>query len=213
MLLTNKNFPLPLERLEKEDLTISFANATWDDFEKLYCEEDFGYRVSYLNGVITIVSPSKNHEVIADIISDLIKAFCRRFNILYFPMGSTTLTNKPLAGKEPDASFTFGEIKDIPDLAIEVAFSSGSLEDLEKYKLLNVKEVWLWKNEKLRFFVLNKQRDDYEEKERSFYLHNLSAEFLIDFVNRSLTESPLTIEKDFNKALSAIASKIDDVKH
>ncbi len=194
-MLINKKLPLNIEYLEKQDQTLSLSGMTWTDYEKFNSEEDLGYRVSYFNGVITLVSPSKNHERIAQTIAILICAYCRKFNLLYFPMGSTRLENKPLAGKEPDVSFSFNTDKDIPDLVIEVIFSSGSIDDLNKYQAIGVKEVWFWKNKKLTFYEL--QSEGYTEITNSKLLSNLTSEVLEKFVNQGLTKSPLIIEAEF----------------
>lgn len=193
------NIPLPIDsdRLSKQDQTLSLAGMTWSDFEKFVSEEALSYRVDYFNGIITLVSPSKNHERIAEVIGDLVKAYCRKHNLLYFPMGSTTLKNPPLVGKEPDVSFAFETDKDIPDLAIEVIFSSGGTADLEKYQILGVKEVWFWKNNQITFYYL--KGDRYHEIATSKCLSNLASLNLASFVNRGLTESPLVIEVDFIK--------------
>ncbi|MDJ0687031.1 MAG: Uma2 family endonuclease [Xenococcaceae cyanobacterium MO_188.B32] len=133
-------------------------------------------------------------------------------------MRSTTLTNSPLAGKEPDVSFAFGERKSTPDLAIEVVYSSGGITDLEKYKYLGVKEVWFWQNNEMSFYKL--VDSSYNEIHKSNYLPKLTPLFLVKFVNtsigygeetspslsvnRGLTESPLTIEADFVKQLNSL---------
>jgi Uma2 family endonuclease len=104
-LLINIQLPIDAERFQGQDRTLSLTGMTWDDYEKFDSEEYLGYRVSYFNGVITLVSPSKNHERIAATIAILIVAYCRQFNLLYFPMISTRLSNKPDAGKEPDVKF------------------------------------------------------------------------------------------------------------
>ena len=122
------NLPLDRDRANHADQILSLAGMTWDDYERL-TEEDLGYRISFLNGVITIVSPSKSHERIAEAINGLIKTYCRKYNLAYFPMGSTTLKNPPFAGKEPDHSFAFEIDKSIPDLAVEVTYTSGSVAD------------------------------------------------------------------------------------
>ncbi len=181
-MLINKKLPLNIEYLEKQDQTLSLSGMTWTDYEKFNSEEDLGYRVSYFNGVITLVSPSKNHERIAQTIAILITAYCRKFNLLYFPMGSTRLENKPLAGKEPDVSFAFNTDKDIHDLVIEVIFSSGSIDDLDKYQAIGVKEVWFWKNNKITFYEL--QSEGYTEITQSKSLSNLTSEILEKFVNQ-----------------------------
>ncbi|MEM7796854.1 MAG: Uma2 family endonuclease [Cyanobacteria bacterium P01_C01_bin.118] len=78
---------------------------TWADYEQLVSEDYAGYRVLYWQGNITIMSPGRNHERIAETINGLVKTYCRKHNLVYFSIGSTTLKNPPLAGKEPDCSF------------------------------------------------------------------------------------------------------------
>ncbi|MEM1293276.1 MAG: Uma2 family endonuclease [Cyanobacteria bacterium P01_H01_bin.162] len=172
---------------------------TWADYEQLVSEDYSGYRVSYWQGNITIVSPSRNHERIAETINGLVKTYCRKHDLVYFPIGSTTLKNPPLAGKEPDYSFAFHTDKSIPDLAVEVTYSSGGAVDLEKYQYLGVKEVWFWQNSEITFYGL--ADSGYGEISQSFCLPQLSADCLLTFVNRGLTESPLTIEADFYQAV------------
>ena len=114
-------------------------------------------------------------------------------------MGSTRLKNKPDAGKEPDIAYTFNSDKDIPDLAIEVIFSSGSIEDLKKYRAIGVKEVWFWQDNKITFYQLDNK--GYQEILVSHNLPNLSSDTLTQFTNRSFNESPLIIKQDFLKQL------------
>ncbi len=191
--------PIDSDRILQYDQTLIVAGATWADYEKFDSIEYPGYRVSYFNGVITIVSPSLNHETIAEVINYLVVAYCRQYNLLYFPMRSTTLKNPPLVGKEPDVSFAFGTKKSLPDLAIEVVYSSGGIADLEKYKYLGIKEIWIWQNEQIKFYKLVDY--NYLEIQMSNCLFKLSSDFLIRFINRGLTESPLIIEADFIKEL------------
>lgn len=209
------NLPINSDRANRADQILTLNNMSWSDYEQLV-ETDIGYKASYWNGIITIVSPSRNHERIAEIINGLIKTYCRKYNLIYFPMGSTTIKNSPLAGKEPDRSFAFKIDKSIPDLAIEVTYTSGSIADLEKYQSLGVKEVWFWRMETLPFRELvphSRWQDnkiafyqlvdsEYLETQTSICLPEISSNFLITFVNRGLKETPLTIEEDFYQQLS-----------
>lgn len=188
------------DRLTLQDQTLILSGMTWDDFEQLTSEEYSGYRISYFDGEIIIVSPGRNHERIAEIINYLIVAYCRQYNILYYPFRSTTLKNPPLAGKEPDVSFAFGKDKDLPDLAVEVIFSSGGVAELQKYQSLKIPEVWFWQNNVITFYQL--ENNNYQVIETSKYLSNLESSKIINFINRGLTESPLTIEAEFIKYLN-----------
>jgi Uma2 family endonuclease len=198
-MLINAKLPFDLDRLSHQDQTLSFAGMSWADYEKFDSPEYPGYRVSYFNGVITLVSPSQNHEVIAEVINYLIVAYCEKAQLPYYPMRSTRLVNKPLAGKEPDVSFSFGSRKKLPDLAIEVIFSSGSINDLKKYLALGVSEVWFWQDNQLIFYHLTAGK--YIEVAASVSLPDLTSQELASFVNRGLAESPLTIKSDFLKFL------------
>ncbi|HHP7230146.1 MAG TPA: Uma2 family endonuclease [Xenococcaceae cyanobacterium] len=185
------------DRLNQQDQTLILSGMIWDDFEQLISEAYSGYRISYFGGEITIVSPGRNHERIAETINYLIIAYCREYQILYYPFRSTTLKNPPLAGKEPDVSFAFNQDKYLPDLAVEVVFSSGEVADLQKYRVLGIPEVWFWQNNIITFYQL--ENDNYQVIKKSQYLSNLESSNLINFINRGLTESPLTIEAEFIK--------------
>lgn len=198
-MLINARLPIDINRLQKQDQTLSLAGMTWADYEAFDSEEYLGYRVSYFKGVITLASPSKNHEKIAETIAIIIIAYCEKFNLLYFPMGSTRLQNKPNAGKEPDIAYAFNIDKDLPDIAIEVVFSSGGIDDLNKYRAIGVKEVWFWQDNKITFYQL--QDRGYKVSLDSVNLPNLSSEILAKFTNRSFNESPLIIKQEFLKQL------------
>ena len=198
-MLINARLPIDSDRLREQDQTFSLAGMNWDDYQAFNEEEYSSYKVSYYKGVITLVSPSKNHERIAETIGILVIAYCEKFNLPYFPMGSTRLQNKPNAGKEAALSYTFNTDKDIPDLAIEVVFSSGSLEDLKKYRAIGVKEVWFWQDNKITFYQLDNK--GYREILLSVNLPNLASDTLTQFTNRGFNESPLIIKQDFLKQL------------
>ena len=84
--------------------------------------------------------------------------------------------------------------------AIEFVYSSGGITDLERYKYLGVREVWFWQNNHIKFYKLIDS--GYVEIEISDCLPQLSSKFLIKFINRGLTESPLISEADFIKELA-----------
>jgi Uma2 family endonuclease len=180
--------------LQDKDKTIVLADMTWDNYQELL-EKNSNYRISYFAGIITIMSPSRNHERIAETISILINAYCRKNKINYFALGSSDIKIPPVSGKQPDTSYCFESEKEIPDLAVEVVFSSGGMADLEKYQVLKVKEVWFWENNKIQFYYL--KDSGYVEIKTSNCLNQLAADFLTQFVNRGLIESHLIIETDF----------------
>ncbi len=191
--------PIKRKFIEKEQV-LTLSGATWDDYEALNSPEYDKYLISYLNNEITIMSPGRNHERIAEIIKILIVAYCRKFKIACFPFGSTRLEEKGLEGKEPDCAYAFVQDKENPDLAVEVNYTSGSIKDLTKYKYLKIKEVWLWQNQIIKFYVL--KNNSYTEVDNSLNLVNIKSSKIIDFINRGLTDDVIAIEESFLQNLS-----------
>ncbi len=57
-----------------------------------------------------------------------------------------------------DVGYSFDVDKQKPDLAVEINLTSGSIDDLTKYQYLKISEVWLWENQQIKFFQLDKIR-------------------------------------------------------
>ena len=215
------------ETLEIQDIQsdriLTLPQTTWEEYERLSDDSNSGYKISYFNNEITIVSPSRNHEIIAQIINLLVITFCRKYQISYFNLGSADIKKQFIAVKQPDNSYCFKSKRDIPDLAVEVNFTSGSIDDLEKYKLLGVPEVWILRMETLpsKELVPHSRRQnsqitfyriidgEYISQAASFFLFNpdpesgmaLDSIFLNRYIKRGLTEDNLTLEADFFNAL------------
>lgn len=95
-------------------------------------------------------------------------------------MGSTTVRNRlKKAGAEPDECYSIGEEKNIPDLAIEVIITSGSIDKLETYRRLGVTEVWLWKVNQLKLYHLREETPS-EFLETHGYEQIASSELLLE---------------------------------
>lgn len=194
-MLISEKYPINLAKFAQFDQILTLTGADWSDYEKLDTEEYNHYLISYLNHELTIMSPGRNHERIAELMGILIEAYCRQVNLRYFPFGSTRLKQEGLEGKEADAAYAFNTDKDKPDLAVEVNFTSGSINDLTKYKYLKIQEVWIWHNQEIKFYTL--EGDRYQETETSINLKDIRSIVLKAYINRGLTESPLDITKDF----------------
>jgi Uma2 family endonuclease len=174
------------------------SDMTWNEYESILdaLSNDSWCKISYLDGVLKLVSPSKNHEIAKGKIRALLEAYCDHLGIDYFAMGSTTLKQKDKSsGKEPDESYCFNTLKDIPDLAIEVIESSGGLEDLEKYRRLSVTEVWFWQKDRLEVYV--NQGDRYIKETASYCLPNLNLELLASLIKQINTGNLRLLKKQF----------------
>ncbi|MDJ0553445.1 MAG: Uma2 family endonuclease [Microcoleaceae cyanobacterium MO_207.B10] len=177
---------------QKSDRISTITNTTWAEYISLDLPSK---RVSFRNGVITIVSPGRNHELIGDYIRLIILAYCRNLNIPVFTFNQTTLKEEGKEGKEPDVAYCFEIDKDKPDLALEINLTSGSIDDLTKYQYLKIPEVWVWENNKVKFFVTSDS--EYLESTISNYLPNLNSDRVTTIVNSCFGKSVLEVEKYF----------------
>jgi Uma2 family endonuclease len=133
------------------DQRVILNGMTWKDFELLLTirGDSSGVRMAYLHGAIELMSPCVDHEGIKVTIARLVEAYADERGLDLNGYGSWTLKNAPLErGLEPDECYVLGSArKDVPDLAIEVVWTSGGLHKLEIYRGLGVGEVWQWDDE------------------------------------------------------------------
>ncbi len=145
------------------------GGRTWQDYLALDAERERrgGFRVTYLEGVIELMFPSFEHEIRKSNVSRVLEAWLEECDIDFTIHGSTTLRSEiKEAGKEPDESYAFGDApRARPDLAIEIAITSGGIDTLEIYRRFEVPEVWIWQKNELRVFALD--TDGYVTAEQS----------------------------------------------
>jgi Uma2 family endonuclease len=137
--------------------------ASWEQYEALLDlrGDVAGPRMAYLDGVVELMSRSKDHEKIKSYIGMLIEAYALERGIELSPYGGwLQKAADKKAGVEPDECYLVGEDQDRgrPDLAIEVVWTSGGIRKLEIYQRLNVREVWYWKKGVLQIHVLRDGR-------------------------------------------------------
>lgn len=211
MVLANKiNTLLDLPDIQNQDTEDRYIvdSSSWQQYEALLAKigDSAGYRVTYLDGVLEIVSPSRRHEKRKTRIGNLLEIYFLEAEIEYFPFGSTTLRQEEKrGGTEPDEAYCIGTDKEFPDLAIEVVITSGSINKLEVYRRLNVKEVWFWQSDRFSLYHLREevpngfvQTCGYELINHSEILPNLDIELLAEYVRHP---NSLTAVKEFQKSL------------
>lgn len=141
-------------------------------------------RLAYLEGVLEIMTPSKDHERIKSYIGRLVEAYALERGVDLSPYGAWTLKNAPReSGLEPDECYIVGadQSKETPDLAIEVAWTSGGIDKLEAYRRLGVREVWIWKDDALTVHVL--EGDAYTVRDDSVVIEGLRPAWLLTFLD------------------------------
>lgn len=186
------------------------TGVTWEQYEALLAQhgDDAGLRVTYLDGVLEIVSPSLRHEDVKSRLGDLLFLYFVETDTEYYPKGSTTFRQQTQrGGTEADESYCIGTDKAIPDLAIEVVMSSGELNKHDVYRRLQVPEVWFWHEGHLQLYwrredtpVVFPQTYGYEPVVRSEVLPTLDIALLEAAVQHP---NPLTAAKEFRQRLRA----------
>jgi len=192
--------------------TAVLRDVPWDAYVALRASRrNDHFRMTYLDGVLTLISPGYIHDFFADRVGMLIRDVVAAFGIPVAGARSTTLQRpgpgpKKGAGKEPDNSYYFAnearirgrteinlEIDPPPDLAIEVDNTRDSRRKLAVYARLGVPEVWRYdgRTETLWFGAL--QADGtYAPVERSLSLPMLTPGIILDLLARCRTTDETT---------------------
>lgn len=164
------------------DQQIIHDGHTWEQFKLIQKGfEGFpGVRLAYYQGTIEILMPGREHEIFKGIIGLLIEMFLYEKRVEFEQTGSMTHEQAGVASAQADESYCIGASKPIPDLAIEVVFTSGGAAKLARYQALGVSEVWFWED---GLFTLRRLREHGYEKILSSEIPEL-ANLDIDLLTR-----------------------------
>lgn len=171
---------------------------TWQQFK--FIQAGFtnspGVRLFYYRGVVEILSVSPEHEIFKTIIGLLIETYFVEKGIEFTPTGSMTQEREGEASAQADESYCLGQLKPVADLSIEVVFTSGGPDKLERYRALGVPEVWFWED---GLFSLHHHRQQgYERIARSELLPDLDIDLLARCV---LMTSRVEAVREFRRAI------------
>lgn len=129
------------------------SGHTWEQFKLIQKGfEGFpGVRLAYYKGTVEILTPGRDHEIFASFIGYLVMTFMLTKGIRFKPTRSMTQEKVGVVSVQADESYCIGEAsvsesRAIPDLSIEVVFSSGGEAKLARYQALGVREVWFWED-------------------------------------------------------------------
>ncbi len=158
------------------------SRVSWEQYEAVLA--DLGdspvYRVTFLDGTLEIMSPSRRHEVSTENIGGLLEAYFEETRTRFWRLGSTTFRrDETSGGTEPDKSYNLGTEKEFPDFAIEVIVTSGGIDKLEVYRRLGVTEVWFFQDD--GFAVYRLQGEAYERMATSELLAEVDLALLADY--------------------------------
>jgi Uma2 family endonuclease len=178
------------------DQRVILHDVSWKEFELLLAirGNEAGVRMTYLNGELELMTPSRSHEGIKTTIGRILEAYALRYDLALEGFGSWTLKDAPQGrALEPDECYILGEAaKDRPDLAIEVVWTAGGIDKLEVCRGLGVQEVWLWRKGEIELHLLG--GDSYTRSDRSRLLPELDLPLVARCIleARSQTEAVKT---------------------
>ena len=205
------NLALTVNQKKEEDSIVHLTGISWISYENL--SQTMAYeswcRISYANETLELLVPTRKHEKIYRKLDLLISKYCDEYEIPFCPLGSTRFKKENSGkeqenvGKEPDSSYTIGvdctadAERSVPDLAIEVNWTSGSIQDLEdKYQPLGVSEVWIWdKKHGLRFYAL--EQNGYIEIARSQQLDRITPQLMQKYLDLMDVKNNAVVKKEF----------------
>jgi Uma2 family endonuclease len=184
------------------DHHIVHSGRSWEQFKLIQkgFEQSPGVRLFYHNGTIEILMPGREHELFGRVIGYLVVTFLIKKGIFFQPTGAMTQEKEGEVSAQADESYCLGSVKPIPDLAIEVIFTSGSIDKLARYRALGVSEVWFWQDGLLALYHL--RSDGYEAIDRS------ELEGLQDLDIELLKRCILMAETDAGEAIKAFQMEI-----
>lgn len=172
----------------REDHYVHLYGVTWADYLRLLRirGERSAPRITYVEGTLEIMSPSRTHDEIKSYIGRLVEAWCLERGVEFTPYGSWTLKDKrEERGAEADECYVFGpnpRRKHRPDVAIEVVWTSGGIDKLDVYRKLGVREVWYWEDGRIQVHALRGTR--YAPVAHSEALPGIDLEQLATFLDR-----------------------------
>lgn len=199
-LITIEDFTKELELVADDpEKRLIITGVSWQQYEALLAKlgDSPCYGVTYLEGVLEIMSPSRRHEYNKKNIGRLLEAYFEETRTKFWGLGSTTFRlQEARGGTEPDECYCLETNKELPDLAIEVVLTSGGIDKLTVYKRLGIKEVWFWQNDKFEIYCLRGK--EYEKINQSQLLPQLNLTLLAEYVIKS---DPLEAVLEFREKI------------
>jgi Uma2 family endonuclease len=196
--------PSPPPLAPQRDQRVVHNGRSWEQFKSIQTgfEQAPGVRLFYYDGLVEVLMPGREHELFSWAIGHLIGLFLAQKGVFFQPTGAMTQEKEREVSAQADQSFCLGSVKPIPDLSIEVVFTSGGVDKLARYQALGVPEVWLWQDGVLGVYGLRSQ--GYKKCDRSELagLKDLDLDLLRQCILMAETDAGAAI-RQFQQAISA----------
>lgn len=199
------------------DQPIVFHDVPWETYVSLLnARGERHVRLTYHRGVLEIMTLSKLHEILSEILDNFVKVLTKEYGLEVQSVGSMTMHLEELqSGAEADKTYYIRHeevvrerekydptIDPPPDLAVEVDLSSSSSRRLLVFAELGIPELWQYDGERLVFKSLGGD-GKYHAIERSLTFPGLSSNDLQRFVHRRGTMGEIALDGELAKWVRA----------
>jgi Uma2 family endonuclease len=194
------------------DESVVLRGVKWETYERILADDEERRvpRLTYDQGVLELVTPSKRHELDAATITRIVDIAAANLGVPIQSVGSTTYRRQDLhRGFEPDASFYIQNearvrsrpevdlsIDPPPDLILEMEMSRSALNKLSLFASMGILEVWRCDGQRVDISVLERGR--YRASSASLALPVLTS----DVLTRFLIDSRTMLSPDWFQAVS-----------
>lgn len=172
-------------------------------------------RMTYDQGVLEIMSPSKSHEQIGCLIGRMIEVFTEERQIEIVSVASVTVKLESLQrGFEADEAYYIRRADEVrslqeldftvhpaPDLVVEVDISRSSMGKLPIWAAFGVLEVWRYRGESLAVYQL--RGDGYRDTSESRMLPGFPLEMIGSVIDRRAEVGETQLIRSFRESLRA----------
>jgi Uma2 family endonuclease len=181
------------------DERVVLACVSWDTYERLLADDEERriLRMTYDQGVLELVTPSKPPEVDAATITRFVDIVTAVLGIPIQSTASTAFRRQDLErGFEPDSSFYIQNEERVgdkthidpatdppPDLIIEIEVTRSAIPKLPIYARMGVPEIWRFDGERVTIHQL--AGSEYDDVPASTVLPPLSSDILTRFMRDS----------------------------
>lgn len=183
------------------DNCVVLRHVSWATYERLLADDEERRvpRMTYDQGVLELVTPSKAHDLDAATTTRIVDIVSASLGIPVQSTSTTTYRRQDLErGFEADASFYVQNearvrgsreadlrIDPPPDLVLEIETSRTALNKLNLFASMGIPEVWRCDGERVTIHILD--QDVYRESASSLALPVLTSETLTRFLHMSRT--------------------------
>ena len=183
----------------QSDQRFFLQGVSWQTYLELRdSSENLHIRMTYNQGILEMMAPSKRHEHFGYFLGRLIDIWTEEMNINVQSCRTMTFKREDLLrGLDPDNYYYITHelairnkneidftVDPPPDLVIEIDLGGGALDKLESYAAFRVPEVWRYDGDNLFIYTLGSEL--MEEKSENRYIVSPASQCLPGFPIREI---------------------------